>query len=144
MLTATLSAVCHPEWPSSVQFVFYYLSIVTLSFESMKLMNKWLNEYMDRQTNIYVDMYMWVRTHVHMCVCMMFQKVGPHYRSWHPIRQLTDVATEGTNNQNMLMDSWQIWKVLKLMHTYVERTDGYANVVQVLVQQKSNCHSTRQ
>jgi len=67
---------------------------------------------------------------------MMFQKLGPHYRSWHPIRQLTDVAPEGTNGQNMLMGSWQIQKVLKIMYTFVERTDGYANVVLVVVQQK--------
>jgi len=29
------------------------------------------------------------------------------------------------------------------MYTFVEKTDGYANVVQVLVQQKSNRHSIR-
>jgi len=33
-------------------------TVVTSSFGSMKLMNKWLNEYMNRQTNTYVDMYM--------------------------------------------------------------------------------------
>ena len=102
-----------------------------------------MNTWIDRQT--YVDMYVWVCAHVHVSVCvsMMFQKLWPHYRSWHPIRQLTDVATEGTNDQNMLMGSRQIWKVLKLMYTFVEKTDGYANVVQVLVQQKSNRHSIR-
>jgi hypothetical protein len=47
------------------------------------------------------------------------------------------VATEGTNDQNMSMGSWQISKVLKIMYTFVERTDGYADVAQVLVQQKA-------
>lgn len=45
-------------------------TVVTLSFGSMKLMNKWLNEYMNRQTDIRRYVRVSVCTRARVCVCV--------------------------------------------------------------------------